>query len=154
MLKNSYKPVEISFESIERGRILPSMTFKVNTSHVFMFSAVTWNRHRIHYDQNEAKREGHSDILVQRGLIGNLFVRYVNAVFPHIFISSLDWKVLSSATPGQEMDCQGVVATVDGEADPVLVELSLTLSTGGRIVSEASVKFRMIEESDLTKPLV
>ena len=34
----------------------------------FLFSAATWNPHRIHYDRDYARHEGHPDILVQSHL--------------------------------------------------------------------------------------
>ena len=81
---------------------------------LFMFSAVTWNRHPIHYSQQAAKSEGHADVLVQRGLIGNFFARMLLEAFPETAeIKRLNWKVLKSAVPGEKLNCHGEILSFE-----------------------------------------
>jgi hypothetical protein len=75
-----------------------------------MFSAITWNRHRIHYEPDAARAEGHADVVAQRALIGNLFARHVQTwLGTEGRLQRLGWRVLASATPGQRLRCQGAI---------------------------------------------
>jgi hydroxyacyl-ACP dehydratase HTD2-like protein with hotdog domain len=53
------------------GTKLGELVKKPDRRQLFMFSAITWNRHAIHYDRQSAREEGLPDVVVQRALIGN-----------------------------------------------------------------------------------
>lgn len=98
LLKNSIGPVPFPLDPMV---VCPSR------EQIFMFSAVTWNRHLIHFSESHAKREGHTDILVQRGLLGNFLANHLKKNLGGIAeIRRLSWRVLSSAYPNQELLCQ------------------------------------------------
>jgi 3-methylfumaryl-CoA hydratase len=58
---------------------LPSLRLEVDSRLLFRFSALTYNTHRIHYDQEWARREGYDDLVVhgplQALLMGELMRR-------------------------------------------------------------------------------
>lgn len=59
------------FEDIDVGYRIPSLIKMPSTIQLFMFSAITWNRHRIHYDSDFARNHDKlPNILVQRPLLG------------------------------------------------------------------------------------
>lgn len=90
--------------------VLPELTVVPDAQQVFMFSAVTWNRHRIHYSREAAQREGLPDIVVQRGLIGNFFARHAQRWMGAAgSVRRLAWQVHASAFPGQALHCRGAV---------------------------------------------
>lgn len=96
--------------SLGEWRITPSK------SQIFMFSAITWNRHQIHFNADQAKSEGFPDIVVQRGLIGNFLARFVTEwAGRHGHLERLRWKVLRSAFPGQELRCGGEITRIESE---------------------------------------
>ena len=77
---------------------------------VFMFSAITWNRHHIHYDKDAALAEGLADVAVQRALIGNYFARSLTGCFGgRGRLRRLSWRMHKSAYPGRALRCRGVV---------------------------------------------
>lgn len=89
---------------------LPELVVTPDAMQIFMFSAVTWNRHHIHYSRDAAVREGLPDVVVQRALIGNYFARLLSRWGgPQVLVSELQWKVLRSALPGKPLQVQGVV---------------------------------------------
>jgi hydroxyacyl-ACP dehydratase HTD2-like protein with hotdog domain len=91
---------------------LPPLALQPSAGQVFMFSAVTWNRHHIHYSAEAARAEGHAGVVVQRALIGNFLARLLTGWLAGAGeIRSLRWKVVKSATPGQELRCGGEVVT-------------------------------------------
>lgn len=89
---------------------LPELAITPTPMQLFMFSAATWNRHHIHYNRDAAVVEGLPDIVVQRALIGNFFVRHISSWLGDAgHIERISWKVLSSALPNQTLRCNGVV---------------------------------------------
>jgi hydroxyacyl-ACP dehydratase HTD2-like protein with hotdog domain len=121
------------------GRALPELAITPTAAQVFMFSAATWNRHHIHYSKDAAQAEGLSDIVVQRGLIGNFLGRLLtNWLGDAGEVRELSWKVLQSATPNRELRCQGVITGQErsGSGRLVLCELKIlndqdqTIATG------------------------
>jgi hydroxyacyl-ACP dehydratase HTD2-like protein with hotdog domain len=128
--------------SRELGKLTPgdqlvARQYTPSLPQVFMFSAVTWNRHLIHYSKDQAISEGHDDVPVQRGLIGNFFTRYVVELFDHCFITQLSWKVVSTTYPGQTLTCDGIVKSVSSTEHGEVFELELKLQNAERVISTA-----------------
>lgn len=92
---------------------LPELEVVPDHMHIFMFSAITWNRHHVHYSKDAAVAEGLPDVVVQRALLGNYFARAVGDwAGDEADVRELSWKVLSSATPNARLRCQGAVTDV------------------------------------------
>lgn len=106
-----------NLSEIHPGSQLQELRLTPLRSQVFMFSAITWNRHRIHFDKDQAIAEGFPDVAVQRGLIGNYMARLLTDwAGAGGRLGRLHWKVTRSAFPEEELCCQGIVtevATVD-----------------------------------------
>jgi acyl dehydratase len=122
--------------------VLPELTVVPDAQQVFMFSAVTWNRHRIHYSREAAQREGLPDIVVQRGLIGNFFARHAQRWMGAAgTVRRLAWQVHASAFPGQALHCRGAVTErlprPPGDGDVWLLLQSRLEDTDGRLVASA-----------------
>jgi len=113
---------------------------------LFAFGAITWNRHKIHFDRVHAMAEGYPDVVVQRGLLGNFLARAVAAwAGPEARIERLSWKVLHSAFPDRELCCQGEVSAVWEDRGERLVECVLRIvdPDGLRVVDGAArVRFQ------------
>ena len=91
---------------------LPPLLVTPTAAHLFMFSAATWNRHHNHYRAQAARAEGHGDVVVHRGLIGNYLARMLtNWLGNRGEIRSLSWKVVRSAGPGRPLRCEGEVVS-------------------------------------------
>ena len=153
MSKNNFHIELKNSETLVEGAKLADKSYRLDTSNVFMFSAVTWNRHKIHYDQSQAEQEGHKNVLIQRGLIGNIFTRYINELFSNVFIQQLNWKVVSSAAPDQILDCSGAILNKTSLEDSLTVELSLELSSlDNQKIAQATATIRDISKVDLIRP--
>lgn len=116
-----------------------------NRTQVFTFGAITWNRHKIHFDRAQAEAEGFSDVVVQRGLLGNFLARSVTGwAGTEGRLERLQWKVIQSAFPDQELRCQGEVTKVSEEGGASVVDCSLRIMNpdGAQVVlGEARVRF-------------
>jgi acyl dehydratase len=64
---------------IKAGLALPELIKEPNELAVFFYSAATWNGHRIHWDREYARSEGHRDMVVQGTLQANWLVELVTS---------------------------------------------------------------------------
>jgi hypothetical protein len=121
---------------------LPELVVTPDAMQIFMFSAVTWNRHHVHYSRDAAVREGLPDVVVQRALIGNYFARLLwRWGGPQVLVSELRWKVLRSAVPGRPLKVQGVVRERDLHAGALHLhcDLSMLDDTGQTVATGSAV---------------
>ncbi len=114
---------------------IPELVVVPTTTQIFSFSAVTWNRHRIHYDKDAARAEGHADVVVQRALLGNYFASLLDQwLGQHGEVRKLSWKVLSSAVPGKQLRCLGEASIDERKAAHcemrIIDELGILVATG------------------------
>lgn len=119
--------------------VLPELRVQPTPMQIFMFSAVTWNRHLIHYNAEAARAEGHPDVVAQRSLIGNYFARHAGAWLGLAGrIARLSWRVTGSAVPNQGLCCHGVVRErLDGRFEPAnLAPASVPLKYQGWLTAE------------------
>lgn len=119
--------------------VLPELRVRPTPVQLFMFSAITWNRHHIHYNPESARTEGHPDVVVQRSLIGNFFARHAAAWLGDSGgLARLSWRVTGSALAHQELCCHGVVQErLDGQLAPAeLAPSSVPLRYLGWLTTE------------------
>lgn len=139
MLKSSQTPVYALGSVPCEGESLPISTYTISIAEVFMFSAVTWNRHSIHYDKDQAIKEGHKGVLIQRGLIGNILCRYINDIFFYPDISNLHWKVIKSTSANSTLTASGLIDRSAKTSKGMEINISLKLSNDCNIpVCQAS----------------
>ncbi|MFQ5860545.1 MAG: MaoC family dehydratase N-terminal domain-containing protein [Dehalococcoidia bacterium] len=63
---------KLYFEDVAIGQEIPPVSQRISAIQLFMFSAITWNRHRIHYDKDWARQEGYPDLVLNGSLYGTL----------------------------------------------------------------------------------
>ena len=120
--------IEIDWSDFSLPTVLPELVITPTHRQIFMFSAVTWNRHHIHYSRDAAIAEGLQDIVVQRALIGNYFVRLLsNWLGDAGDVKNVSWKVISSAVPNRKLRCQGVVTGHESAAGSNNLACEMTL---------------------------
>ncbi len=104
------KQDKLCWENVSVTTQIPELIVCPDRTQVFMFSAITWNRHLIHYSKDAAINEGLPDIVVQRGLIGNFLARLItNWAGDSAELRRLAWNVTRSALPGRDIVCRGKV---------------------------------------------
>ncbi len=98
------------FEDIDVGSELPRLVKEPNQVQLFLYSAVTWNPHRIHYDKDWAQGEGHKDVVVHGPLHGAFLSQLVTDwMGPQGRLRKLGYSNRASAFPGDQLTCRGVV---------------------------------------------
>jgi len=122
---------KLTWENVPVNAQIPELTVCPDNTQVFMFSAVTWNRHHIHYSKDAAVNEGLPDVVVQRALIGNFLARLITDwIGESAELRKLAWKVTRSALPGRDIVCRGRIKDkIDSEDEKCLI-CEVTASNG------------------------
>ena len=114
-------------DDVRPGELLPPLTVQVTPVQMFLFSAASYNGHRIHWDTPWATDvEGHPGLVVQGHLQAALLARAVTD-----WIGSAGRLVAfatqnrGSAHAGDVLTFRGVVVSVRQEGDRHLVDLRL-----------------------------
>ena len=103
-------------EDLAVGDELPSVVRTASRVQLFLYSAATWNPHRIHYDVDYARFEGHPDVIVHGPLQGAWLSQYVTDwAGPAGRIEALSWQNRASALPEVGYHFGGRVTAIDGE---------------------------------------
>jgi len=122
---------------------MPDLAVSTDSTMLFMFSAITWNRHRIHYDAEAARQEGHADVVAQRALIGNFFARHLKSWRSgQGNLERLSWKVVNSALPGQELIVKGTGRELrtDPRGDTWWCEQELIVASTQQVIATAQAE--------------
>jgi hydroxyacyl-ACP dehydratase HTD2-like protein with hotdog domain len=115
---------------------------------LFRFSAVTWNPHRIHYDEPYAATEGYPGVLVHSHLHGCWLLAAVRRwVGDHGRVEQFSWQNRHFAVPGDELTITGEVIGV--EADLVTCELRET-NQDGVLCSPSRAVIRLTDKEKLS----
>jgi hydroxyacyl-ACP dehydratase HTD2-like protein with hotdog domain len=119
------EPLFRTIEDFCVGLSLPTLEKKPTTAMLFRFSAVTWNTHRIHYDQTYAQYEGHPNILVQATMHGAFMLEMLNRVVRYCgLVKSFEYMNRGRAVPGDTLICQAVVTDIDSQTFEVHCDVS------------------------------
>ena len=101
---------------VKPGDTLPPLVKSASRAQLFLFSAATHNPHRIHYDRDYAKLEGHPDILVHGPLQGAWLHEFVSGFAgPRGRVLSLAFKNRGPAFPERALTFRGRVTAVDDD---------------------------------------
>jgi hydroxyacyl-ACP dehydratase HTD2-like protein with hotdog domain len=132
----------LRWENISVTTQIPELVVCPDYAQVFMFSAITWNRHHIHYNKDAAIREGLPDIVIQRGLIGNFLARLItNWIGESAELRKLAWKVTRSALPGRNIVCRGKIKEIkDAEEDKYLICEVTVSNENDELISSGEAK--------------
>ena len=107
---------QIHLEDVSVGQELPVVVRNASRVQLFLYSAATWNPHRIHYDVDYARFEGHPDVIVHGPLQGAWLSQYVTDwAGPEGRILGLSWQNRASALPEQDYRFRGRVTALEGD---------------------------------------
>jgi len=117
---------QVYFEDVPEGMELPVMVKNASRAQLFLYSAATWNPHRIHYDKNYAATEGHPDVLVHGPLQGAWLSQYVTTwAGPRGRMLNLSWQNRRSGLPERDLTFRGRVTRLSREGGRGNVDLEV-----------------------------
>lgn len=98
------------YEDVHEGMDLAPLTKSVGTTQMFLYSAVTRNAHRIHYDEKYAHTERLPTILVHGPLQGAQLSAFVTDwMGPRGFLKKFGYSNRGMAFPGEPLTLKGRV---------------------------------------------
>ena len=117
----------LKFEAIKVGDQLPSRDHTATSAQLFMYNAVIWNSHRIHYDQAYAvDQEGYPGLVIDGPLQGDWLCQVVTDwIGEQAALASFGYANRKVAFLGETMTAGGEVETVDLEKREITVKLFL-----------------------------
>ena len=109
-------PAQVHIEDLAVGMAIPTVVRNASRVQLFLYSAATWNPHRIHYDVDYARFEGHPDVIVHGPLQGAWLSQYVTDwAGPAGRIVSLSWQNRASALPETDYELRGLVTEISDD---------------------------------------
>lgn len=107
---------------------------------LFRYSAITWNPHRVHYDPEHARNEGHTDVLVQAHLHGAVLQELVMSwAGANGRLTDLAWKNVAPATPDEVLHVGGQVTEVDASSNRIDLQVWTRTSRDHCVEGTASI---------------
>lgn len=120
---------------MEPGTVLVTRMVQPHEIDLFLFSAVTWNPHRIHYDRDYARTEGYPDILVagphQAALLAQMLSDYARSCGGSV--ESMAVRHRSPAYCSQVLELSAVVTRSAVDDARLRVEADLTIHAAGSL---------------------
>lgn len=117
---------QVYFEDVYEGMELPPVERRVNTTQLFLFSAITRNPHRIHYDREFAQSEDHPDVLVHGPLHGAMLCSYLTDwAGPGGWLRRINYQNRGRATPADTLTFKARVTKLSEEAGRGVVALDV-----------------------------
>ncbi|WP_433234371.1 acyl dehydratase [Actinomadura nitritigenes] len=91
-------------ETVPSGERCPARAYSHSTVQLFRFSAVSWNAHRIHYDEPYAISEGFAGPVVQSTLHGEMLARHaLDWAGPDARLRAVSWRNRATAVAGEPL---------------------------------------------------
>ncbi len=136
----SVNPTQLTAADVAVGDELPVVVKRASRAQLFLYSAATWNPHRIHYDRDYAATEGHADILVHGPLQGAWITQFfTDWAGPRGRLVSVSWQNRRSAFPDREYEIGGRITAVDPATGDVTIEAWEQTPEGERLVPVQAV---------------
>lgn len=105
---------------------------------LFMFSAATWLTHRIHFDRDYARTEGHPDLVVHGPLQGAYLAELLCGVADTRGgrLAGLSYRVHRSAYCGDQLTLRAMLSSVTRQEDGLTAEVAVTIhGADGQLVT-------------------
>jgi hydroxyacyl-ACP dehydratase HTD2-like protein with hotdog domain len=103
--------------SFRAGDTLPRLTHAVTALQLFRYSAVTWNPHRIHFDEPYAHKEGHDGVVLHSHLRAALALRCVTeGLGPEWHVAKVAYRLRKPAYAPADLAYTARVTAVEGDS--------------------------------------
>jgi hydroxyacyl-ACP dehydratase HTD2-like protein with hotdog domain len=101
---------QVYFEDVEVGMAVPPLQKKPSNTLLFLYSAVTWNPQRIHYDKEYTLTEGYRDIIVHGPLRGAFLSQFMTQwIGDEGMLKKLSYSNRDIAYVNEPLTCKGTV---------------------------------------------
>lgn len=110
-------PSRLYFEDVATGTALPRLEKTPSNTLLFLYSSITWNPQRIHYDKDFSRAAGYRDIVVHGPLRGAFLSQLLTSwIGAHGTLKKLSYANRDIAYVNEKLVCTGVVTDTWVEA--------------------------------------
>ena len=117
---------QVYYEDVEVGLELPTLHKTPSNTLLFLYSAITWNPQRIHFDKDYTLTEGYKDIIVHGPLRGaflsQLLTRWIG---DEGVLKKMSYANRDIAYVNEPLACKGTVTRKSIENGQGLVECDI-----------------------------
>ena len=112
---------------IRPGDVLPQREFETDNVQQFLYNAVLWNAHRIHFDHPYAtEEEGYPGLVIAGPLMGDWLTQCVlEWLGDGGRLVSIEYSNRKAAYVGERLHSGGVVSAVDPQTGNVKLEVCI-----------------------------
>lgn len=134
---------QLNATDVSVGDTLPVMPKSASEAQLFLYSAASFNPHRIHYDRAYAEFEGHADLLVHGPLQGSWLTKFLTDwAGPRGRLVNVNWQNRASAYPNQQVEFHGTVTAVDPETGEVEIDVH-EQTVDGQVLMPGTARVRL-----------
>ena len=131
-------------DQIQAGDQLPALNDKPDNVQLFLYNAVLWNAHRIHFDLPYAKEvEGYPGLVIAGPLMGDWLTQCVlQWLGEDGRLARIEYSNRQAAYIGETFTTSGSIVSVDAAAGTAEIEVAVTNEAGDVITpGSATVRF-------------
>ena len=134
--------------SVQLGDKLPQREFKPDNVQLFLYNAILWNAHRIHFDETYTTEvEGYQGLVIAGPLIGDWLHQCVeNWLGKEGRLLSMEYSNRIAAYIGETLHCGGNVIALDSDSQEALVEVFIK-NEAGDIVAPGKAKVLFVKKA-------
>ncbi len=133
------------------GDVLPPLRHTVTALQLFRYSAVTWNPHRIHFDQSYARAEGHAGLALHSHLRAALALRCVTeGLGPQWQVTNVTYRLRKPVYAPADVTYTARVTEAEGAG--MTLEL-VEENPSGEVGFEGTVRVRRTGTRNTERPL-
>lgn len=138
--------------TLDAGDVLPPLRQTVTAFQLFRYSAVTWNPHRIHFDERYARDEGHSGLALHSHLRAALALRAVtDGLGPEWRVDRVAYRLRRPLYAPVALTYTARVTAVDG--DSLMLEL-IEENRSGEVGFEGTASVSRTEQATTGEPVL
>ena len=101
---------QVYFEDVEAGMTLPPLHKTPSNTLLFLYSAITWNPQRIHFDKDYTLTEGYKDVIVHGPLRGAFLSQLLTQwIGEEGILKKLSYANRDIAYVNEPLACKGTV---------------------------------------------
>ena len=133
--------------SVQLGDKLPQRKFKPDNVQLFLYNAILWNAHRIHFDETYTTEvEGYPGLVIAGPMIGDWLHQCVEDwLGEEGRLVSMEYSNRIAAYIGETLHYGGNVIALDSESQEVRVEVFIKNETG-EIVAPGEAKVLLVNK--------
>ena len=133
-----------TIDSVSEGDVLPGRAFKCTEVELFLYNAVLFNAHRIHYDLPYATEvEGYPGLVIAGPQIGDWMVQCAEQwAGEDAMVVNVSYSNRLASYIGETLTTGGTVTEVDVEAGTVKLDMFVK-NEAGDVVTPGTVTVRL-----------